>query len=242
MTPSPAQTLLDLQTADVEIIRAEKRLEELPEKRAILEARAKIKETSALRDKVSMLERKLSAELKLRQDEITMLGTKIAAEQGKIMHTTDHRQIQALTREMDGLRRRVDKLEMESMQYMERIEKATSQVATVEAHLAKMVKAEADLVARFRSVGGALQEEIAAFKAERERLAHTVDAQLLASYEAARDSKGGGIGVGRLEGDACTACRMSLPATRVQVLRDGPDVGVCPQCRRLIVVRTGEAE
>lgn len=241
MTTSPAQVLLDLQQHDVEILRAYKRLEELPEKVAILEARAKIKEIAALHDKAATLERKLKAELKARQDEIATLTAKLDGEQQKVMQTTDHRQIQALTREMDGLKRRVDKLEMESLQYMERVEKASSQVATVDEHLAKLREREAALIKRYQTVGGAVQQEIATKSAERDALSTAVPADMLERYEKIRESRGG-IGVGTLDGSSCTACHMSLPAERVKELSEGPDVGLCPQCRRLIVVRTESAE
>lgn len=240
MTATPAKLLLELQTADVDILRAEKRLEDLPEKRAILETRAKIRETAALREKVALLGRKLAQELKARQDEIATHVAKIDGEQVKIMETTDHRQIQALTREMDGLKRRIDKLEMESLQYMERAEKAAVQLATVDAHLEKLTANEAHLIAEFRTIGGAVQDEIASLKDRRTRLAAALPAELLQRYEKTRDSKGG-LGVGTLDGETCTACHMTLPATRVADLQSGPDVGLCPQCRRLIVVRT-EAE
>lgn len=235
MPADSAKVLLELQKADIEILRAEKRLDELPEKKAILETRAKIRETSALREKVELLNRKLAAEIKSRQDEITMHTEKIAAEQAKVMATTDHRQIQALTREMDGLRRRVDKLEMESLQYMERAEKAATQLATVDEHLDKSKVTEKDLIEEFRRVGGEVQREIAGLQALRSKLAHALPEDLLTRYEKTRDSKAG-IGVGELDGDTCTACRMALPAERIADLQSGPDVGVCPQCRRLIVV------
>lgn len=241
MTASPAKVLVELQTADVEILRAQKRLDELPEKKAILEARAKIRETAALREKVALLGRKLAAELKSRQDEIAMHTEKIAAEQVKIMATTDHRQIQALTREMDGLKRRIDKLEMECMQYMERSDKAAEQLATVDAHLQRLTDGEAKLVERFRSAGGAVQDEIARLTGRRQALAASLDAELLGRYEKTREAKGG-VAVGTLSGVTCTACHMSLPAERVAELQAGPDVGVCPQCRRLIVVRDGDTE
>ncbi|MDZ4169010.1 MAG: hypothetical protein U1E26_05090 [Coriobacteriia bacterium] len=240
MSSGPAESLLALQSVDVEILRAEKRLEELPEKRAILEARARLKEMVALREKAALLDRKLQSELKSRQDEIASITAKMDTEQNKIMVTTDHRQIQALTREMDGLRRRVDKLEMESIQYMERIDKAASQIATVDAHLEKLTQSESGLVTRYKQVGGALQDEIAQFKSQRVRLEAVVGADLLARYEKARDVHGG-IGAGRLDGASCTACHMSLPAERVRDLLEGPQVGVCPQCRRLIVVRSESA-
>lgn len=235
------QALLELQDIDVEIMRANKRLETLPEKQAILGVRAKQREVATMRDKAQMLVHKLDAELKARQDEITMLAEKIGVEQAKIMETTDHRQVNALTREMDGLKRRVDKLEMESLQYMERLDKAKVQVKTIEDALGKFSEKEAELIEHYKTAGGALQKEIGRLESRRKAAAKNVSEELLKRYEAARVSKGG-IGVGRLDGESCTACRMSLPAERVRDLSNGDDIGTCPQCRRIIVVRTGEPE
>lgn len=233
--------LLEVAAVDVEIIRARKRLDDLPEKRSILEVRAKQREVQGFHEKAEMLVRKLEAELKARQDEIAMIREKLDAEQSKIMETADHRQIQALTREMDGLRRRVDKLEMESLQYMERIEKATAQLETIDQALASLAAKETAFIERFKTVGGELQNEIAALEGKRAAIAANISVELLARYDSTKESKGG-VGVGKLEATTCSACRMSLPAERVRDLMAGPDVGVCPQCRRLIVVRTGSAE
>jgi predicted nucleic acid-binding Zn-ribbon protein len=137
---------------------------------------------------------------------------------------------------MDGLKRRRDKLEMESLQLMERIDKAKAQIATIDDALAQLAKKEEALVAQFREVGGALQTHIAKAEKKRATLAKSMPADLLQSYESSRESKGG-VGVGELEGEACTACRMVLPAERVHELLEGPPIATCPQCRRLIVVR-----
>lgn len=231
-----SRELLDLQAADVRILRANKRLKELPEKTEILELRAKIREMTELKAKVELLVHKLEADLKARQDESAMIADKLSSEQTKVMQTTDHRQIAALTREMDGLRRRADKLDMESIQFMERIEKAKAQVATVEGHLATLSTKDAELVKRYQSAGALVQAEIAQASKERTALAAALPAELLARYESIRDAKGG-LGVGRLSGESCTSCHMDLPAEKVKALREGPDVGICPQCRRLIVVR-----
>ncbi len=236
---SEPAALLKLQSIDLDIIRARKRLDELPEKRSILAARAKLREVVGVREKAGVLLRKLEAELKARQDEIATIAEKIAHEQERLMGTSDHRQVQAITREMDGLKRRTDKLEMESLQYMERIEKANAQIETVEGALAKLKETEASLVERFKQVGGEVQQEIADLEAQRDRVAGSISAVLLGRYESAREAKGG-IGVGTLQGVTCTACHMSLPAERIRDLQQGEDVGVCPQCRRLIVVRACE--
>ena len=77
------------------------------------------------------------------------------------MATTDHRAVQSITREMDGLRRRQDKMEMESLQLMERIDKATAQTLKIDEALTQLAAKDAHLCARFKTVGGALQTEIA---------------------------------------------------------------------------------
>jgi uncharacterized protein len=236
-----AGSLLELQALDLELLRSHKKLEELPEKHAILQARAKQREVTTLRGKADLLVAKLQSDLKAHQDEITMLTAKIDVEQVKVMATTDHRAVTSITREMDGLRRRRDKLEMESLQLMERIDKATAQTGTIDEALAQLAEKEAGLVAQFKQVGGALQSHIAQTETKRAKVAKSLPADLIKRYETARESKGG-VGVGELEGDACTACRMVLPAERVRELSGGPAIGTCPQCRRLIVVHPEAGE
>jgi predicted nucleic acid-binding Zn-ribbon protein len=124
---------------------------------------------------------------------------------------------------------------------MERADKAKGQVVTIGQALEQLAEKETGLIDRFKTVGGELQSQIAKLEARRKKTARTLDPDLLKRYEAARASKGG-IGVGKLEEATCSACRMSLPAERVRDLVEGPDVAVCPECRRLIVVRTGEPE
>ena len=230
-----AGSLLELQALDLEVLRSNKKLEELPEKHAILAARAKLREVTTLHGKADLLVHKLGSDLKAHQDEIEMLTVKIAAEQAKVMETTDHRAVTSITREMDGLKRRRDKLEMESLQIMERVDKAKAQTSMIDEALVQLNAKEAALVAQFKEVGGELQKHIAQTEAKRAKLAKSLPDELVRRYEAARESKGG-VGVGELDGDACTACRMVLPAERVRELANGPAIGTCPQCRRLIVV------
>lgn len=235
---SEAADLLELQSVDVEIVRATKRLDELPEKRAILELRAKQREIHALGAKGGMLVRKLEGEVKSRQDEAEMLKTKLTEEQAKVMATTDHRAVQSITREMDGLRRRCDKIEMEELQYMERADKARGQVAAIEDHQAKLAEKENQLIERFKTVGGGVQSEITSLETKRKKLVKRLPTELVARYESVRATKAG-VGVGKLEESRCSACRMDLPAERLHDLQTGPDISICPQCRRLIVVRDG---
>ena len=56
---------------------------------------------------------------------------------------------------------------MESLGLMDRVEKATAQTATIDAALEQLAEKEAAAIEQFKSVGGALQTQIAGFEAER---------------------------------------------------------------------------
>lgn len=235
-----ASALLQLQEEDFELHRAERALDELPEKRAILEVRAKKREVEGLKHKADVLVSKLEAELRRIQDETDGVTEKIEAEQAKIMsgEIADHKQVQHISRELDGLKRRKDKLEMEALQVMERIEKAAGQKGKVDDALVQLATREDAHVEAFKEHGGELQTRIATATKRREKLAKALPPELLAKYESLREQKAG-IAVGRLANGSCTVCRVELPAGAVSRLEAGADIGVCPQCHRLIVVREG---
>jgi hypothetical protein len=238
-----ASSLLDLQETDLGILRMSKRLDEMPEKQAIITARHKIREVSELRLKAEALVSKLQRGVKLNEDEVAGLREKIAAEQAKLNSEegSDPRQAAFIAREMDSLRRRAEKLELAQLELMERAEKATGQVAKVVAALAQLAKQEAALTEQFKVKGGELQTELETLRVRRDQIAATTDPELLERYEALRGSKGG-VGAGRLSGDTCTACRMELPAEDVAHLREAGGVGACPACHRLLVVVADEDE
>ncbi|PKQ30342.1 MAG: hypothetical protein CVT60_00635 [Actinobacteria bacterium HGW-Actinobacteria-10] len=234
--------LLDLQETDLSILRAEKRLDEMPEKRAILETRKKIREVQQLRASAEELVGRLQREVARHEDECSTVTEKLESEQAKFMsgEVKNPKELTHISREMDALKRRLDKLEMEEIALMERVEKAKGQVDKVDAALGQLAAKEASVIETFKAQGSELSKEIEALKAHREAVAPSIDAGLLSKYETIREAKGG-IGVGRLEGSKCTACHMELPIERVADLKNGPEVASCPGCRRLIVITREES-
>ena len=88
-----AAALLALQETDLELIRLSKRLNELPEKAAILQNRAKQQEVGALRRRSTCCFES-SSRSKLRKTRPRSIE-KIDEEQGKLIATNDHREVQA---------------------------------------------------------------------------------------------------------------------------------------------------
>ncbi len=231
--------LLQLQETDLAIMRSLKRLDEMPEKRAILEARKKRREVETLRAKADGLRVRFERDVARTDDECAQITAKIVQEQNKIMSgdITNPKELQHITRELDALKRRRDKLEIEEVALMERVERAKGQVVKIDQALEQLTVKEAHLTEEFKSKGGRLQTEIETMKTERARIAASLPQDVAQKYETVKDAKHG-VGVGRLERGTCSACRMELPAERVEELLAGPAVGMCPVCRRMLVIPT----
>ncbi|MHB1135469.1 MAG: zinc ribbon domain-containing protein [Coriobacteriia bacterium] len=236
------EALIALMEQDRALDRAAKMLDELPEKQAILKLRHRLKEIEVVADKARSYLKTASAMVARAADEVALVDAKIETEQAKVLSgsVTDSKELQNLTREIASLGRRKDQLEREELNLMEKAETGEAQVARVEATLAEGHKKERSLISSFKARGGEMQTEIARLKAEREAIAGKLDAKLYARYEALRASKRG-LAVGVLQGSLCSACRTEIPGGQRQLLESGPEIGECPNCKRMIVVRR-EAE
>ena len=234
---SQGETLVALMEQDLGIARAGKALDELPEKRAVLQLRKRLREIEAVRDKAQAYCHKTDALITRSNDEATSIQAKIDTEQAKVLsgEVTNPKELQHLTRELDALKRRKDAVEYEELGLMEKAEAGQEQLAKVVAALAEGAAKEATLIEEFKAKGGELQTEIVRLKESREKLAQQLPAALRSRYESLRESKHG-IAVGVLKGSLCSACRTQIPAHEAQALHAGPEIAECPNCRRILVL------
>jgi predicted nucleic acid-binding Zn-ribbon protein len=232
-----AHALLDLQEADLEIARIERRLEELPEKSRILELRHKVADVTKLREKTAELAARLSREIAKLEDAVAVTSAKMDDEQTKLLSgaVTNPKELANISTEIDLLRRKREQTENEMLGLMERREAAQLQINKIDEALSRAAKDEAKLIEQFQKAGGDILAETEKLRRRRKRLGKDVDPELLARYEKIRAARHG-IAAGRLEGDMCGCCRTTLPSMTVQQLRTLGTVGECPNCRRLIVV------
>lgn len=232
------EVLVRLQETDTAAARAAKRLDEMPEKQAILATRHKATDFAKLRVRAQAYADEVAKELARLEDETATVQEKIAAEEARILSgsVTHAKELQHIGMEVESLKRRRQKLDDDSLALMEKAEKAAGQLAKVDAAIAQLEAKEAKLVENFKSVGGGLQTQIETLERRRTELFGMLDASDAKTYEALRESKGG-VAVGRLEGTHCSACRFDVPGEALVELKAGPDVTKCPMCRRILVVR-----
>jgi predicted nucleic acid-binding Zn-ribbon protein len=234
-----ARALIELQEHDLTILRLEKELEEMPEKRAILTTRAKLVEIEKLRERTQDAIHAMDAVSKRLEDQIAVLGVKMSGEQDKLVSgkVANPKELQSVSMELEALRRRVAALETELMAEMQKRENGDTQLAKIDAALAEGRRTEASLTQRFKEHGSDVLARIHAEKRAKVALLASLDPVVQTRYESLRASRHG-IAVGALDGSMCTACRVTLPAGKVSALEGGPDIAVCPSCGRILIVRS----
>lgn len=239
----PTRVLVGVQECDLLLVRLNKQLDEMPEKRSILQTRHKIREIQALERRTDAAVRSLDAAISRLEDEVQLVGGKIDQEQARLLsgEVKNPKELQSISVELDSLKRRIDQLEAEALAQMQKRDAAQVQAAKVTAALEAGAKTEASLTERFRARGGDLIGQIEATNKRREELLTQLPPDLGARYESVRAAKHG-IAVGVLTQDMCSACRVSLPAGRIQSLLAGPDVAACPSCNRILIVRNAADE
>lgn len=228
--------LLNMQHIDMELIRAKKKLAELPQRNAILEIRKKRQAVEDKRSKVDALGSEADHAVSRIKDEDERLALRQRETQDKIDESRgDYRSVEALTKDLGGIAKRRTALEQDladAEAKRSQIDEVKSQIA---AALEKIVAQENAFVASFQEEGGALAATVAAAEKKRAELAESLSAELLDAYEKTA-RKSGGIAVARLVSGSCSVCRAHITDGKLLQVQAEAPLSTCPACKRMLVV------
>ena len=229
-------TLLHMQEIDMQVIRTNKELEGMPERKKILDCRVRQRAVAEKAEQVEGLLAKAESKLTKLTDEDDGLAERQAKVQAEIDEVKgDFRSVQSRTKELSGIAKRRETLEEEMSSADAEVEKVRAVKAQIEAAAQKLADEEAAATKVFVEEGGKLKGRAAELKAERAGLASTVDAEALRVYERTARATGG-VPMALLADDHCGACRCAIDHGRVSDMRRGGNVGTCPNCGRLLVL------
>lgn len=229
--------LLDLQATDHRIRKLEHQLDDLPEQRAMAESRQRVTELGEALDETRIELERAAADQRRLEREVDVLSERRDAERSRLYDgsVTNQREMQSLEAEIASVERRVTEHEDELLEALEAVETLENRLATLEADRAAEEQRFGELeVARDDAAKGLLAE-LGELKATRKAQTEGLPADLLERYEHIA-GRTGGTGVGKLDGNACTACRIDLSWADVNDLLNGPPLATCPQCQRLLVI------
>jgi len=237
MTRPDLAALLRVQERDTGLDRLRYRRSTLPERSLISERRALETELtgrgeSTRRDRDTTLadERKLDDEAQALARKAKDVDTKLYS--GTISSPRELLDMQA---DIDQLNRHRASIEEQELEVMERRETLDIELATIETQL-ESVRAELrELESALAASEAEIDAEIAVEAAARAEEASAVGADLLADFERRR-AQNHGAGVALLVGSTCQGCRLSIPATEVDRLRQDPEgVASCDNCGAILV-------
>lgn len=235
-TTDDLTNLLRMQQIDLDLLKAKKKLEELPQRATILAARQKKRAIEQKRDQVGELRAKAEAKASKLEGEDADLAEKQRRVQEAIDGSRgDYRNVEAHTKELNGFAKRRNTLEEELTKLGEELAKIQGVQDQVSRALAEIEKQEKAAIASFQQEGGALQADIGRMTANRETLSAELSDELRDAYDRTA-ARTGGVAVGLLTEGRCGVCRTVIDGDRLIDLKAEAPLGTCPHCKRLLVV------
>jgi uncharacterized protein len=237
VTAEQLELLLELQGTDSRLRRIEHQLDDLPEQQQLDASVERVAELGREHDDVRVeLDRAAAGQRQLER-EIDVLTQRRDAERTRLYGgaVANARELKAVEAEIETTVRRIDEHEellLEVMETVDELQRRADGLAATQAAERELVETRTEDRDRAAKELIAEQAELAAV---REAEAEQLPSELLSRYEQAA-ARAGGTGVGKLVGNACTACRIELSMADVGQLYAGPPLTTCPQCRRLLVV------
>lgn len=235
-TADDLQALVELQSVDLDIIELQKRLDALPQRDVIRNAREKRKVLEEKRSQIDALKKSAQKKLTSIEDEDASLSKKEAGVQTAIENAgNDFRNAESRSKELEGISRRRGTLADDR----EKIQAELDKIVALEEQVAKAMKdidrAEFDATESFKLEGGELKQSIAASQARRAELLDEVDYEVAKLYD--RTSKlFDTVFIGKLDGNRCSVCRTTIEAGRLIQMRSEAPLTSCPSCKRLLIV------
>jgi predicted nucleic acid-binding Zn-ribbon protein len=229
--------VLDLQQLDLAIDRLRARKAALESGAEVTAARAEADAAEATLGEHRLQIEALDRDAAKIEHEVESLNQKASAEQARLTSgaVANARELDAMTHEIENLRRRVADREDELLVIMERREALERSAADAE-RVARDRREAADAIRRSSGAElDAVESELAAREAERPAAAAAVDPDVLELYEEIRPQKKG-VAAAALVDNVCQGCHEQLSAVELDHVRHADGIPRCEHCRRILVL------
>ena len=227
-----------MQEADTAGDQLRHRRRTLPERASLREIEEGLERLAGERAPVASRLAELAANQRRLEDEIASLEAKAAEADRKLYSgsVTAPRELQALQEEVESVRRHARSVEDRLLEVMEEAEPVNAEVAGLEAGRRSAAERRDAAAAELAEAEAGIDAELGEVEGRRAAAVEGIPADLLAEYERLR-KRLDGIGIARLEGNRCTGCHLTLPATEVDAIKRAAPGSVQhhEECGRILV-------
>jgi predicted nucleic acid-binding Zn-ribbon protein len=229
--------LLSLADLDQDVVRARHAVEHPPSASGLSDAQVTLAALRAEKRELDDTRTPLSQRAEALDRDVTAARERAATISARLDASTGAgRELEAMASERDALLDRAAHLEDELLDVLEALEPMDARDAELRA-LAQDAHGRAEQAASGVDAERAeAHSRLAQLAQDRPALVATVDAGLLARYEAIA-RRNGGVGAARLVDGRCGACRVTVPSVLIDQLAHSTNPGfvvVCDECGRLI--------
>lgn len=223
--------LVKLAHIDVSARDLESELAEAP--RRLEENQANLKQLQGLlaaeQKQVEEAQKLLSAQ----EEEMKEQTQALARSKSKSAKARTMREIEAVERELETIRRTIRDREEERARLKAAIEQRSAMLTQHEKELEELATFVSNEEQAIRAGIERLEAERNRVSAGRNEVVAKIPAVLLKRYELIR-SRRGGSAVAKLNGDTCGGCFMVLPPQQSNSIRRGETLEQCPRCQRFL--------
>ncbi len=223
--------LIELQKYDLEILRLERAMAEIPQ--SLQKAK---KDSEILAEKLGILQKSLEEKEKqkrLFEEELQEEQKRLKQTQARLTQIRGSREYQVLLKELEETKKTIKQKEDEILKMMEEIEALQKEKERIEKELEETQKIFEEEKQRFEEYCRALEEEKKRFEEKRMQIASRISTQILKKYELIAKKKGG-IGIAGVKAGICEGCYMAIPPQLYNELQKDNRYYECPHCKRLI--------
>lgn len=233
---SDLEALVQIQAIDLEVMQATKKRVELPQRIEVMRLRKKRGEIQAKLDQVCELEKEANAEMTLVEDEDrSLLDKQQRAQEAIDAAGANYRKVESNSREMANIAKRREGIAERMVEITAQLDKIKAVRAQLEGAVASSEAEEARLRDSFSDEDAVLAGRINDLNQQREALVAEIDPALIALYDKTA-AKTSGVALGRLDEETCGVCRTHIDGGRLIELKASAPLGVCPNCKRLLVI------
>lgn len=226
------ERLNDVQTRDLELDRLEEERGKVPpELTSAAERWDRLEQSLALKEH-EQSERQ--AELSRSELELGALEERRKAAAESALRADSSKEASQFQNQELQFSTRIQELEEDTMPLLEKLERIGQEVADLKAELSELEPELSRMRREEEERTSAIDEQLAAVRAERDELAQGIDPLLLRQYEQVRRARRGVGLVEIIANERCGGCSVRLPIHVIQKARRGVGVTRCPSCGRIL--------
>ncbi|HUU46705.1 MAG TPA: C4-type zinc ribbon domain-containing protein [Acidobacteriota bacterium] len=231
------ELLLKLQGLDYQLDELERSKDYLPDmiknlRDAVDQAGVELTEARDQLEATQLEHKRLELRVKEKNSELERLQKQMTA-------IKTNKEYDALSREIDHVRKEIGAAEDGIIQAMERTEELAKEIEDRKARREEIKETNGVQLASIQGEIDSVGEKIRIKEDERRNILVRLDDGMVSTYERVRRGKGGGAVVG-VRKNACLGCFKTLPPQLVQEIRRGERLITCDSCGRILIWTNGD--